>query len=147
MKYLIILLIISLAVLALVAYVANESEDLQTNVFYRGYTSLSVMESKKLIEEKPESTFIVLDVRTPEEFVEGHLSNAVNIDFNAPDFKAKVNELDKQKTYLVYCRSGRRSLEAAKVMKAAGFNSVINMKGGILAWESAGNDVCKLPYC
>lgn len=79
---------------------------------------------------------VVLDVRTPEEFAQGSLQKAVNIDFNAPDFKSRVNELDKSKTYLVFCRSGARSGKAFEMMKEAGFNHLYHLKGGLLDWPN-----------
>lgn len=77
---------------------------------------------------------VVLDVRTPEEYKEGHLPNAVLLDFNGGVFDAEFEKMDRMKTYLVYCKSGRRSDKAASKMKASGFESVIQLKGGIQAW-------------
>jgi len=80
------------------------------------------------------SNTVVLDVRTPEEFKEGHLPNAVLLDFNGGVFDAEFEKMDRTKTYLVYCKSGRRSDKAASKMKATGFENVIQLKGGIQAW-------------
>lgn len=82
--------------------------------------------------------FILLDVRTPQEFSQSHIKGAKLLDFQAPDFKTKVQELDKNKTYLVYCRSGMRSSGCADTMKSLGFNKVYNLVGGIMAWEREG---------
>ncbi|AXV39363.1 rhodanese-like domain-containing protein [Methanobacterium sp. BAmetb5] len=82
--------------------------------------------------------FILLDVRTPQEFSQSHIKDAKLLDFQAPDFKTKVQELDKNKTYLVYCRSGMRSAGCADTMKSLGFNKVYNLVGGIMAWEREG---------
>ena len=80
----------------------------------------------------------LVDVRTPEEFAEGHLALALNIDWKGNDFLQKAESaLDKSKPDLLYCRSGRRSSEAAQALKAAGFN-VYDMKGGILKWKEEG---------
>ena len=81
---------------------------------------------------------VVLDVRTPEEFAEGHLAGAVNVDASAPDFDEQVSELDADATYAVYCRSGSRSAAAVKRMQAGGFTDVEHLGGGILAWQEAG---------
>lgn len=83
----------------------------------------------------------VLDVRTPAEFAEGHLPGAVNIDLSAPDFAARIGELDPAAPYAVYCRSGNRSAEALRLMQEAGFDDVAHLQGGITDWEAAGNDV------
>lgn len=78
---------------------------------------------------------VILDVRTPEEFAGGFIANAVNIDYNGADFKEAIAKLDKNKTYLVYCLSGKRSASAAAYMRSNGFKNVINLEGGILAWQ------------
>ena len=92
---------------------------------------------------KDNPQFVVLDVRTPEEFGEGHIDGAINIDYNTGGFKTLVGELDKTRTYFVYCRTGRRSGGAIKVMKDLGFVSIVRMKGDILAWQSAGLPLVK----
>ena len=102
--------------------------------------TIDVDEFEKLAAD---STNVILDVRTPEEFAAGHLPNAVNIDFNAEDFEQKVAALDKTKTYLVHCASGGRSARACKKLDRLDFPSVYNLKGGIAAWEKAGKKVEK----
>ncbi len=67
---------------------------------------------------------IVVDVRTPAEFEQGHLAGAVNLDVNANDFAQSLEGLDKAARYVVYCRSGNRSAQAARAMAAAGFQDV-----------------------
>ena len=84
---------------------------------------------------------VVLDVRTPAEFADGHLKNAVNIDVSAPDFATRVAALDKSEPYAVYCRSGNRSAAALEVMKGQGFTNAYHLAGGIGAWQSAGGEV------
>ena len=84
---------------------------------------------------------IVLDVRTPAEFAEGHLPGAVNIDVSAADFATRVAALDKTTPYAVYCRYGNRSAAALEVMKGQGFTSAYHLGGGITAWQSAGGEV------
>lgn len=81
---------------------------------------------------------ITLDVRTPVEFAQGHLVNAVNIDFQSGYFEEEVAKLDKNATYAVYCRSGNRSGQAVKVMEDLGFTSIYDMDGGVIDWASAG---------
>ena len=78
---------------------------------------------------------VLIDVRTPEEFGGGHIPNSININFNAPDFSAQIEKLDKSKTYLVYCRSGARSGRAATSMSELGFQTIYTLKGGILGWN------------
>lgn len=78
---------------------------------------------------------VLLDVRTPEEYKTGHLPNARLIDFNAGVLPQALPTLDSTKTYLIYCRSAKRSDKAATQMKAAGFKHVYQLKGGIQAWK------------
>ncbi len=86
-------------------------------------------------DNKNNPDFIIVDLRTPEEFSSGHVENALNIDYLAATFKDKINELDKNKTYLIYCRSGGRSGRSIKIMDKLGFKKVYNMTGGIIQWE------------
>lgn len=69
----------------------------------------------------------ILDVRTEDEFSESHLKDAINIDFLSSDFKSKIEKLDRNKSYKVYCRSGNRSGKAEKLMKEIGFKNVENI--------------------
>lgn len=81
---------------------------------------------------------VVLDVRTPGEFITGHIANAINIDVEGMQFNAEVSKLDKSKTYAVYCHSGRRSGIATAEMSKLGFKTLFNLEGGIGAWIAAG---------
>jgi rhodanese-related sulfurtransferase len=80
----------------------------------------------------------VIDVRTPEEYAEGHLEGARLIDFSAPTFADDVATLDPDGEYLVYCRSGNRSGQAVEVMAQLGFDQVWDMDGGVIAYAQAG---------
>ena len=80
---------------------------------------------------------ILIDVRTPEEHAVNPLPNSLNINYLGEGFWAKIEVLDPSKTYLVYCRTGRRSLRACTLMKNGGFDKekVFNLDGGMAAWE------------
>ncbi|GEO04597.1 hypothetical protein AAE02nite_22610 [Adhaeribacter aerolatus] len=80
----------------------------------------------------------VLDVRTPTEYAGGHLKNALNLNFNHPDFAAQLAKLDKNRPYLVYCAVGGRSSKAAKLMQQMGFKQVINVSEGFNSLKNAG---------
>lgn len=69
---------------------------------------------------------VVLDVRTPEEFATGHLTGARNLDFRAPGFSEQVRQLDKSKTYVLYCASGNRSGQSTLLMEELGFRKIVN---------------------
>jgi len=81
---------------------------------------------------------IVLDVRTEEEFKEGHIKGSTNIDFHSADFNEQVEKLDKSRSYVVYCVSGGRSAKAEQVMLDMGFEDVHSMVGGITEWKNKG---------
>ena len=102
-------------------------------------TIISVQEANKLIEENNENPeFVILDVRTIEEHETGHIPDSVNIDYKSSKFRDQISELDKEKIYLTYCRSGRRSAKSAETMKELGFENIYMIDGGIVAWEKAG---------
>lgn len=92
---------------------------------------------------KADTTAIILDVRTPEEYKEEHLAGARQLDFlNTSVFDAGIKLLDKSHTYYVYCRSGKRSHNACIKMKKQGLK-VFDMEGGILNWKKLGMPTTK----
>ncbi len=99
--------------------------------------NISPSESVALIENnKNNPEFKIIDVRTPAEFKAGHLQNADLLDFFSKSFAEEMNQLDKDKTYLIYCRSGNRSGKTLALMEKLGFRKVYNMSGGILGWNA-----------
>lgn len=99
-------------------------------------TNVTVESAQKLIRERAGTAdFVILDVRTPEEFAEGHITGAVNLDVQAPDFAKRLRALDRNKSYLVYCRTGNRSRRAIVAMEALRFRSVFHMMEGIVKWK------------
>ncbi len=80
--------------------------------------------------------FVIIDVRTRAEFEGGHIENATNIDFYSEAFLDMLNNLDKNKTYLIYCRSGARSGSTLDIMAELNFKEVYNILGGMIQWES-----------
>lgn len=100
---------------------------------------ISPQDASTLIQENQNNPdFVILDVRTPEEFAEGYIENAINIDFYAETFRDDINRLDRSQTYLVYCRSGKRSASATQIMADLNFTEVYNLLGGIIDWKAAG---------
>ena len=96
-----------------------------------GYTSV---DSKEFAEAISAPQMQIVDARTPQEFKEGHIPGAVNIDINSKDFTRQTESLDKTRPVAVYCRSGRRSKIAAKELTVNGFE-VTELDGGIITWE------------
>jgi len=80
--------------------------------------------------------FVPLDVRTQQEYADGHLADAIHIDYYADDFKDQVALLDKDATYVVYCRSGSRSKRSVKLMREVGIENIAIMDGGFRAWKA-----------
>ena len=108
------------------------------------FKDISVTDAFDLIQiNQGNSDFVILDVRTPDEFNAGHINDAVNINYESADFSSQVSKLDKNKTYLVYCRSGNRSRSASAVLVSLGFKNVYNMLSGINQWEAEGFPVIK----
>ena len=127
-------LILLLAVIVVVAWAMrghNTSNDL--------YSTVDVDEFEKLIADT--SQVVLLDVRTPSEYREGHLRGALQIDVKTDSFMmAARDQLPKDKTIAVYCRSGRRSANAASRLSEEGYR-VVNLGGGIIAWKKASKPV------
>ncbi len=87
---------------------------------------------------KDNPDFVIIDIRTRDEFNSGHLANAVMIDYYSPDFKQKLGELDRSKKYLIYCKAAVRTVGAAKIMKELGFKEIYDIAGGITKWKEQG---------
>lgn len=76
----------------------------------------------------------VIDFRTPEEYALGYIEGAILIDYKASDFQASISALNRNVTYLIYCRSGNRSGKASKIMDSLGFKKIYDLKGGFMNW-------------
>jgi len=112
--------------------------------------NISVAETNALIQANAGNPdFIIIDVRTADEYATGHLANAINIDYSSDTFSQEISKLDRNKKYLIYCRTGVRSSGARDVMKGLGFLDINNMldinnnKGGINEWIAEGFPVVK----
>lgn len=86
---------------------------------------------------KEDSSIVVLDIRTPEEFAAGHLPGAVNVDFRSDDFERSLSALEREKTYLVHCESGGRSGEAMEVFDRLGFRDILHLRSGFRDWKDS----------
>ena len=85
----------------------------------------------------------LVDVRTAEEFCEGHIENAINIDFFSSDFDLKMTALDNSRPLILYCRSGRRSAKSALKLADKDYVFIYDLKGGIIQWIFEGNQIVK----
>jgi rhodanese-related sulfurtransferase len=100
----------------------NMFQNLNVNEFEQGMT---------------QNDAVIIDVRTPMEYQEGHIKNSKLIDISDRDFESQIEKLDKNKAYYVYCRSGGRSSSASQIMVEKGFTKVYNLQGGMIAWSRA----------
>ena len=104
---------------------------------------IQVIDVAKYEKKITEPNIQLIDVRTSEEFSEGHIENAVNIDVTADDFDAKVASLDKEKPVMVYCKSGGRSAKASARLKELVFKTITDLEGGITNWKSENKPTVK----
>jgi rhodanese-related sulfurtransferase len=86
---------------------------------------------------------IILDVRTPQEYAGGHLSNATLVNFYDSDFKQQIGQLDKSKPVFVYCKGGVRSAKAAQILSQSGFKEVYELQDGYDSWTGSRKPVVK----
>jgi len=140
-KYPVVLILsVLLATAALLTVGCAEESEAPTQTI----KDVTAKEAFNLIQEnKSDPKFIIVDVRTPQEFAEGHIENAINIDFRSDAFKDEVGNLDRTGKYLLYCRIGNRSRGALSVMTGLGFREVYHLSVGIIGWAEAGYPVTK----
>ena len=106
--------------------------------------TVSAKEAADLIDKHSgNSNFAVLDIRTPGEFQSGHLPDAILVDFYSQTFSDQLNRLDKEKSYLVYCRTGNRSTNSLGLFKKLKFDKIYHMSTGISGWKSQDLPVVK----
>ena len=110
--------------------------------------SCQIFESKKINEisdaqftEIQHTDYILVDVRTPEEYESGHIQDAVNFDFYSESFKNDILTLEKSSSIILYCRTQNRSTKTANFLKENGFKEITVKKGGITSWVKNGNDL------
>ncbi|MEA2034640.1 MAG: rhodanese-like domain-containing protein [Euryarchaeota archaeon] len=90
-----------------------------------------------------EPNFVILDLRTQKEYLMGFIPRAINVDYQDMNFEYNLDKLDRDKTYLIYCKTGIKSMLVRHIMDEMNFTSVYNLQGGIDAWEDAGLAVKK----
>jgi phage shock protein E len=102
------------------------------------FDDISVYKAKQMIENnRGNPKFHILDVRTEKEIASGTIAYAMTVNFHDPDFATKLNKLDPDARYLVYCGSGIRSSRTCELMRQSGFREGYNMLGGMNAWKAA----------
>ncbi|MCF7858239.1 MAG: DUF1573 domain-containing protein [Candidatus Cloacimonetes bacterium] len=111
----------------------------QSDLQQSSVIDVSILEAESIIaNQQGNVNFVILDVRTKPEYEAGCINEAVNIDFKAPDFRKIISLLDKNKIYLVYCRSGFRSLRSIEIMAELGYENIYHMQDGFDGWKAQG---------
>lgn len=134
-------LVISLFAITLSVAFLGCSQDPQINTTEPESHEISALSTHEKV-EKLESVKII-DVRTPEEYNEQHLSNSILVPLDTlANEIPKLEDIKKSDEIIVYCRSGKRSEQAYNILKSLGYTNVKSMSGGITAWTSLGYNVC-----
>lgn len=98
--------------------------------------SVSPRQFKALLDQhQGDPDVVLLDIRTPKEFEDGHIQGAVLLDFYSSDYVDRLKALDRTKTYLIYCRSGNRSGKSLAIFDKLGFRRVYNLDPGVIGWS------------
>ncbi len=96
--------------------------------------------------EIQDSDYILIDVRTKDEFDLGHIDSAINLDFYSETFQNDILSLPKNETIVLYCRTNNRSSKTANILKENGFKEISVLEGGITEWVKNGNDINYTTY-
>ena len=135
---------IMLLAFAMVVLVGCRGKQPEQKAETQTLNTIAAQEAQTIIQQRGgQPNFVILDVRTPQEFAQGHLAGAVNLNFHAPTFRAQLEKFQKQHAYLVYCRSGNRSGKTLDMMRELGFAEAYNITGGIGAWAQKGLPISK----
>jgi rhodanese-related sulfurtransferase len=127
-KHLLMLIAIPLLLLMVAGACTASTDDLTAQ-------SIAPRDFKQLLDQRPGSgDMVLLDIRTPREFEAGHIQGAVLLDFYSRDFVERLKTLDRDKTYLVYCRSGNRSAKSLSLFNRLGFTHAYHLETGIRGW-------------
>ena len=123
----------------LIVFLAGCNEDFSSQ---KDNHDISTIEAQAMISEHAgDPNFMIIDVRSENNFKREHLKNAVNIRYTASDFSEVMQQYGKEKTYLFYCLSGASSRIAMQQLMPLGFHKIYNLEGGIMDWKDAGFEV------
>lgn len=99
------------------------------------YDNIDAANAQDFIIANPDA--VVIDVRTPSEFAQGHIAGAINVDYKGDDFRDELAKLDKATHYVLHCKSGTRSGKSLVIMKELEFKHITHMDGGFDGWKAA----------
>jgi rhodanese-related sulfurtransferase len=108
---------------------------------YACNTSNNVLDITQFEQKLLDTNIVLIDVRTPQEYTQGHIEGALNIDFYGDNFESEMKAIDQSKTILVYCKSGNRSGKAVSIIAKNNFKNVYDLSGGITNWIASGKSV------
>ena len=128
-------ILILISIFALLIPIAFASPDLNSSL---RTIALNVSPGDAYAIMQNSSGLEIIDVRTPQEYQSGHLEGAINLDYYSKGFLDSLRPLDKNSTYIVYCRRGIRGGAALEMMKSLGFKKVYNILGGLTLWAQEG---------
>lgn len=137
MKYVIMLSLIALSACGADADENTDPKAITVEQVIVNIDNVDASEAPNFMSVYPEA--IVLDVRTPAEFDEGHIGDAINVDYRSENFRTDLGKLDKNSHYILHCKSGNRSGKSLEIMKELGFSRITHLDGGFDAWKAAGN--------
>ena len=112
---------------------------------FRSSSEINLVSATDLVEVQG-ANFILIDVRTRDEYDLGHITNAINFDFYSETFQDSILALPKNENIILYCRTNNRSTKTANILKENGFDNISVIKGGITEWVRNGNDIDYTTY-
>lgn len=127
--------ILSIYLMGIVCTACNSSTKGQPNLSEDQKENFKDVDVEAFAELMKKEGYVILDVRTPEETAQGKIEGAIEIDVKSAEFENQIEQLDKDASYLVYCKSGGRSVRACDAMAEKGFRSIYNLLGGYTAWS------------
>ncbi len=131
------ILLFGIVALALANSMTSFSQDLNSNLDIRpGTMNITPGDADALLQNG--SGLVIIDIRTPQEYQSGHLEGALNIDYYSDEFLDTLKSLDRNSTYIIYCRRGIRGGAALGMMRDMGFKDVYNILGGLAQWAQDG---------
>lgn len=137
MKKSLILVLVALMVVAVLSFTAGAKTVSELTAEYsKSINHTNSMELKMNLDMGEK--YIIIDVRTPEEFAAGHIPGAINVDFGMLFFQITKYVPQQDAEFIIYCRSGGRSVIATKIVAELGYKNVINLQGGFMDWAKAG---------
>jgi rhodanese-related sulfurtransferase len=108
---------------------------------YACNTSSNILDVTQFEQKLSDTNIVLIDVRTPQEYSQGHIAGSLNIDFYGDNFESEMKAIDQSKTILVYCKSGNRSGKAINILAKNNFKNIYDLSGGITNWVNSGKPI------